>query len=206
MVWLSLIVACAPARAAAPPTPAASEISGPPEPCPDEIPSTGRYENSTYGFSIVIPKGLDGLWNSPGCRQDTDGCTCMSDHGRVIPLTPEPYEPDRAVEAYTGWNDAEETPTSAALARRNIEFNREQGPLRLERLRPFTLDGRAATRLVAHVRPTKLKEPMVSDVIALVDDGVEYILTLWTPEAHYAEDHVVFEAMAASWKRIPRDE
>ena len=34
---------------------------------------------------------------------DSDGCTCMSDHGRIIPLTDEPYEPERRIEVYAGY-------------------------------------------------------------------------------------------------------
>ena len=40
----------------------------------------------------MIPEGYEGFWNSARCASDAGGCTCMSDHGRIIPLSHEPYE------------------------------------------------------------------------------------------------------------------
>ncbi|WP_027360800.1 hypothetical protein [Desulforegula conservatrix] len=66
--------------------------------CPDEIPSLGKYRNYSFGFSILIPQGLKGFWNSAACIQEADGsCLCMSDHGRIIPL-----KNDNTIEIYAG--------------------------------------------------------------------------------------------------------
>jgi hypothetical protein len=54
--------------------------------CPDEIATTGYYRNYSYGFSIKIPQGLKGFWNSARCVKDKNGCVCMGDHGRFIPI------------------------------------------------------------------------------------------------------------------------
>src|SRR6267142_2464343 len=54
--------------------------------CPDEIVTTGYYRNYSYGFSISIPHGLKGFWNSARCEKDKQDCVCMGDHGRFMPI------------------------------------------------------------------------------------------------------------------------
>jgi hypothetical protein len=54
--------------------------------CPDEIATTGYYRNYSYGFSISIPRGLKGYWNSARCVKNKRDCVCMGDHGRFIPV------------------------------------------------------------------------------------------------------------------------
>src|SRR5580704_2464493 len=59
--------------------------------CPDEVPITGWYRNYSYGFSIIIPAGLKGFWNSARCIKDGGDCVCMGDHGTYIPIRKEAY-------------------------------------------------------------------------------------------------------------------
>lgn len=67
--------------------------------CPDQQTYTGEYRNLIYGFSIIIPRGLKGYWNSARCAPDEEyGCVCMGDHGRFIPLSDDAY-----VEAFVGY-------------------------------------------------------------------------------------------------------
>ena len=73
--------------------------------CPDQKVYTGKYRNRFYGFSIVIPAGLKGYWNSARCVKTGEGCVCMSDHGRVIPLSD-----DAHIEAYAGYETLEWLP------------------------------------------------------------------------------------------------
>jgi hypothetical protein len=35
--------------------------------CPDDKAWTGEYRSYSYGFTIVIPRGLKGFWNSARC-------------------------------------------------------------------------------------------------------------------------------------------
>src|SRR5215469_12005238 len=51
---------------------------------------------------VVIPAGLKGLRNSASCVANSDGRICLSDRGRIIPLTDEPSEPERHIEVYAG--------------------------------------------------------------------------------------------------------
>src|SRR6478672_8790082 len=69
------------------------------EPCPDQKTYTGKYRNWVYGFSIIIPAGLKGYWNSARCAPDEKyGCVCTGDHGRFIPLSD-----TAAMNAFVGW-------------------------------------------------------------------------------------------------------
>ena len=63
---------------------------------------------------------------------DAGGCTCMSDHGRIIPLSHEPYEDERFEEA--GWPDSlirlsveEKRRQAAALQKKAREKRRPEG-------------------------------------------------------------------------------
>src|SRR5437868_11436651 len=69
------------------------------ERCPDQKVYTGKYRNIVYGFSIIIPAGLKGYWNSARCAPDEKyGCVCMGDHGRFIPLSDQAH-----IEAFVGY-------------------------------------------------------------------------------------------------------
>lgn len=65
----------------------ATEVLAADAPCPR--PARGPYTNYSYGFSLVIPDGMVGNWNSAVCAPDAESpgsCICMGDHGREIPL------------------------------------------------------------------------------------------------------------------------
>src|SRR5580692_7448522 len=61
-------------------------ISGQNNSCPDTHPWTGHVATWSFGFAFDVPKPLKAYWNSAGCQPNKDGCTCMSDNGRIIPL------------------------------------------------------------------------------------------------------------------------
>ena len=64
--------------------------------CPDTHAWTGKVKNRSYGFTFVVPAGLKAYWNSAGCIDDAkEGCTCMSDHGRIMSLGPKPAGVER---------------------------------------------------------------------------------------------------------------
>src|SRR5664279_6072138 len=81
------------------------------QPCPDAVDTSSKYINSSCGFSIVIPAGLKGTWNSARCVAGHDGCVCMSDHGRIIPLSEGQNDTDHWIEAYAGFAAELEEPT-----------------------------------------------------------------------------------------------
>ena len=59
--------------------------------CPDDAPTVGWYRNYSYGFSLTIPAGLKGYWNSVPCVKDENQCTCLNDHGLHIPISESAY-------------------------------------------------------------------------------------------------------------------
>ena len=126
--------------------------------CPDDRAWTGKYLNYSYGFTIVIPKKLKGFWNSPACVAQSDGCLCMQDHGRLIPLSAEPYDPDRHIEAYAGDLDK---PTVAEAVRSklgSIRENSRKNRVQIRRRSPITLSGLKGERLVVRHYDVKLSD------------------------------------------------
>lgn len=175
------------------------------EECPDTHGWTGKYENFSYGFSIVIPEGYQGFWNSATCGNDkADGsCVCMSDHGRVIPLSAEPYEPERHIEAYASHGAELDEPSVAEgiahwlgyLKKRSVK-----GALLVRRRSEITIDGVRGERVVVRYYHRRLKRWFVEDLVELLKGGDEFTLYLHTPRKSYANDRRIFEGVVASFE------
>jgi len=172
------------------------------EPCPDEKVYTGKYRNIVYGFSIVIPPGLKGYWNSARCAPDEEyGCVCMGDHGRIIPLSD-----DAHIEAFVGYQmesewsliDHEKSNISWLRNREGVEHVRvvNSGWFRLGKLK--------ARRFRA--RFVQNKKGTVTDQIIALHGGVEYELILRTLAERYRSDEIQFEKVIASWRLTRRME
>jgi len=155
-------------------------------PCPDDRAWTGKYRNYVYGFSIVIPRGLKGYWNSAKCAPDEKyGCVCMGDHGRFIPLSS-----DANIEAFVGyqmesdWSIIDYEHQAISYMTDDKETQRvnvvHSGWFRLGRLH--------ARRF--KVRFLKNNKPMVADHIIALHKGVEYELILRTLPAKYSKDKI----------------
>ena len=176
--------------------------SAPAEPCPDQKTYTGKYRNWVYGFSIVIPAGLKGYWNSPRCAPDENyGCVCMGDHGRFIPLSG-----GASIEAYVGWEMESEWSVRDYENDEVSDLRQGQGVEQVKVLsskwvRLGNLKGR---RFVVRFIE-KNKEVVVDHVIAL-HRGVEYELILRTSPDRYQRDRREFEKVMASWRLTPRVE
>ncbi|HXP46282.1 MAG TPA: hypothetical protein VN810_03335 [Terriglobales bacterium] len=153
--------------------------------------------NYSYGFSVVIPKGLKGFWNSAVCVSGPDGCTCMSDHGRIIPLTAEPYEPERHIEVYAGYAADLDEPTVEQEVDKRLGWIREssrEGSVRVLRQSSTTLAGLKSQRVVVRYYDKKLNQLMVEDFVEALRRGdVEYSLYLRTSENAYDHDRKVFD-------------
>jgi hypothetical protein len=172
-----------------------------PEPCPDARDWKGKYKNQYYGFSIIIPPGRRGYWNSARCVPDEKvGCVCMTDHGRSIPLSDE-----AAIEAFAGFERDPEL-TLADYERDEVSFikgRKEAGQVSVLSSRRIRLGRVAARRFV--VRLVERGASRIEDRIIALHDGVEYDLTLSTLEARYQEDRREFEKVVLSWRLIPRE-
>jgi hypothetical protein len=169
-------------------------------PCPDTHPWTGRYRNYVYGFSIVIPRGLKGYWNSARCAPDEKyGCVCMGDHGRFIPLSD-----DAHIEAYVGWQ-MESDWSLRDHERQEISFytdDKKFERVNVVRTRWFRLRSLPARRFEA--RYFKDNKAMITDEIVALHKGVEYQLILVTSPDRYGADRRQFEKLVASWRLTPR--
>jgi hypothetical protein len=168
--------------------------------CPDQKTYTGRYRNWVYGFSIIIPAGLRGYWNSARCVLDEKyGCVCMGDHGRFIPLSD-----DAQIEAFVGYemesdwslSDYENDEVSNLRQKRDVE---QVKVLSSNWIRLGNLKGR---RFVVQFIE-KNKDVMIDHIIAL-HEGVEYELILRTTKDRYRKDGREFEKVIASWRLTPR--
>ena len=168
--------------------------------CPDDRAWTGRYRNYVFGFSMVIPRGLKGYWNSPRCAPDEKyGCVCMNDHGRFIPLSN-----DANIDAFVGYQmepdwsvvDHERQEISS------LKQDQTNHEVTVVRARWFRLGHLHARRFEA--RFVKNNKPIVTDHIIALHEGVEYELILRTLPERYRKDKIQFEKLVASWRLTPR--
>ena len=188
--------------AAGPALPARTNSQATSSLCPDAKAWTGRYENHSYGFSIVIPKNVKGFWNGPVCVDGPDGCTCMTDHGRIMPLSSEPYQADRHIEVYAGFTADPDSATVTGEMAADLRWIRKRSrrdSVTVRQRSNMNLAGLKGQRMVARYYDLNLKNWLIEDVIKLLRDDVEYSLYLRTPEQTYAHDRKVFETVLASF-------
>jgi len=182
--------------------PTAPKRGGKDDACPDTRGWKGRYANYSYGFSIEIPKHLQGFWNSAQCSNGPDGCVCMSDHGRIIPLTPEPYEPERHIEVFAGYAAGLDEPTIALEVANRLGHIRQRGKgkdVSILRRSKTLLAGIEAERVVVRYYDDESSIWRIEDFIEALQGGVEYSLYIRTGEKSYAQDRPIFEAGVRSF-------
>jgi hypothetical protein len=166
------------------------------ERCPDERSYTGKYRNYVFGFSIIIPTGLKGYWNSARCAPDERyGCVCMGDHGRSIPLSE-----TAAMEAFVGWQMESEWTLRDYQNNKVADLKQKQGveQVRVLSSKYLRLRHVKASRFI--VQFSENNKRVVTDSIVALYKGVEYQLTLYTVADRYQKDRRVFEKLVASWK------
>jgi hypothetical protein len=173
------------------------------EVCPDQRTYTGKYRNQYYGFSIVIPVGRKGYWNSGRCEPDEKyGCICMGpDHGRVIPLADGAH-----IEAYTGYqmesewsvNDYEKAGLSLLKNWQGVE------QVKVLSSKGVWLDKVKARRYA--VQYLEKDQNIIVERIIALHEGIEYDLILRTLAHRYQQDRREFEKVRASWRLNPRRE
>ena len=167
--------------------------------CPDTLPSTGRYVNDSYGFTVVIPKSRKGFWNSAACVPEPDGCTCMSDHGRIIPLSAEPFERERHIEVYAGNATHLDEPTVQQKVDKNLDSIRERSrvdSVTVLKQSNLLLAGLKARRMVIRYFDSRLNTWMIEDFVGALRGGeIEYSVYLRTREEVYKEDVPVLDSV-----------
>jgi hypothetical protein len=172
--------------------------------CPDTRSWTGRYVNYSYGFTVVIPHNVKGFWNSARCVSGSDGCTCMSDHGRIIPLSAEPYEPERHIEVYAGYAADLDDPTVRQAVNKTLGSIRQRGradSVTVLKQSNVTLATLKARRVVVRYFDDKLNTWMIEDFVeALRSHHIEYSVYLRTREEAYKRDLRVFDSVVNSFR------
>jgi len=166
------------------------------ERCPDERSYTGKYRNYVFGFSIIIPTGLKGYWNSARCAPDERyGCVCMGDHGRSIPLSE-----TAAMEAFVGWQMESEWTLRDYQNNKVADLKQKQGveQVRVLSSKYLRLGHVKASRFILQFSENNKR--VVTDSIVALYKGVEYQLALYTVAGRYQKDRRVFEKLVASWK------
>lgn len=168
--------------------------------CPDDHAWMGKYRNYVFGFSIVIPHGLKGYWNSLGCAPDEKyGCVCFNDHGRFIPLAK-----DANIDVFVGYQIESDWSIRdhERHAISSLTDEKQNQRVSVVRSRWFRLGALRTRRFEAHyLRDNK---PTVMDHIVTVYKGVEYELILVTSPQRYAADRRQFEKIIASWQLTRR--
>ena len=170
--------------------------------CPDTRGWTGRYTNYSYRFSINIPKRLQGFWNSARCSNGPDGCVCMSDHGRIIPLTKEPFEPERHIEVFAAYAVDLDEPTLAGEVAKHLDYIRQRsqgGNAEIRRRFKMPLAGVDAERVVVRYYDEESKTWRVEDFVEALREDVDYSLCLRTREDSYPQDRPVFDSIVQSF-------
>ena len=123
----------------------------------------------------------------------------MGDHGRFIPLSN-----DANIEAFVGY---QMEPDWSVLDHERQELSslsqdQTNHELKVVRARWFRLGHLHARRF--EVRFLKNNEPMVTDHIIALHEGVEYELILRTSPERFGKDETQFEKLIASWRLTPR--
>lgn len=170
--------------------------------CPDEIATTGYYRNYSYGFSISIPHGLKGFWNSARCVKDKQDCVCMGDHGRFMPIDRSSYL-QVFVEVQNEETVKESIDEEVRFILRAHEEKKERADVVTRA--PARLGGASATRLMLRYHDAKTGETMLKDIIIggpvdRVHSGWSYSITLVTPDKFYKKRKALFYSIIRSWR------
>jgi len=172
-------------------------------PCPDTVEWTGKYVNYSYGFSVAIPTGFKGFWNSARCVAGSEGCTCMSDHGRIIPLSSERSESERYIEVYAGYAAELDEPTVKAEVDEQLQWidrRSREGSVSVLKQSAMILAGLRAQRVVVRYYDKKLNQWMIEDFVEALRRGdVEYSLYLRTNDEEYQHDRKIFESVLGTF-------
>jgi hypothetical protein len=170
--------------------------------CPDEVTTIGHFRNYSYGFSVSIPPGLKGLWNSARCVKDERNCVCLGDHGRFIPVDKNSY-----IEIFVRTENYE---TLRESIEEEVEWNSKRHKDEKELAEvvtraPARLGGASATRLMIKYQDAKTGATMLEDIIIgrpvdRVHRGWLYLITLVTPDNVYARRKALLQSIVRSWK------
>jgi hypothetical protein len=127
----------------------------------------------------------------------------MSDHGRIVPLTAEPREPERYIEVYAGYAADLDKPTVKQEVDKRLEWIHErsrEGSVGVLRQSRTSLAGLKGQRVAVRYYDGKLKQWMIEDFVEALRKGdVEYYLYLRTNESSYEHDRIIFDDIVGTF-------
>lgn len=168
--------------------------------CPDQRATTGVYRNDSYGFTVVIPKGLEGWWNSSLCvPEPAVGCVCMGDHGRELPLrgggsmsieaAPQVFEASLATAAYKDLQA--------------FEARTETSELAVNTFTPWRLGALTSYRYLA--TSAQAAVPVVREAVHVaLPSGGYVVISIEAPEPQYHRYRRSYVALRDSLRPSPR--
>jgi len=171
--------------------------------CPDEIATTGYYRNYSYGFSIWIPRGLKGYWNSARCVKDKAECVCMGDHGRWIPIDHYSY-----IQVFVGTQNSDTVKESIEEA---IQLLQQHHADRIESFDVVSrtmrrLNGIHGVQMRFRYKDVETGQTMLENIIICPPPndrdhgGFLYFVTLAAPEAAYLKRKPILDSIIMSWR------
>jgi hypothetical protein len=180
---------------------AAGQVLAEGTPCPDDRSTAGFYRNYSYGFTVVIPKGLEGRWNSAACvPHPQDGCVCMGDHGRELPLpgggsisidaNPQVFEESLATAAYKGLRDFEGRTDASTLVVEVFEQRRRKALPSYRYVARSSQTGMTVVRESTHV---------------VLPSGGHVVISIEAPEQQYIKHHPAYVALLDSLRPSVRN-
>jgi hypothetical protein len=171
-----------------------------PVPCPDKFPTIGTYRNNSYGFQFEIPSNLKGYWNSAVCSNEKYDCICMTDHGRIIPLS---NKSDIFIEAYAKYTDPD--PEENSLI--NLRDSKLEQLKNDKQLQKVTMIGQSQIYL-GMIPALRFQSSYISNGHKYIEDRIiaasdtVFELYLRTEADRYQSDVVFLEMILRTWKRL----
>lgn len=152
----------------------------------------GRYVNSNYGYSFLVPDALKGLSDSPPAPQ----------HGVLIPLSD-----DSKASIWVGgsYNSEEYSNASEALEDDRKRLSESGSIVASSHKKEMRLGGLPAKRSIVRYKSQVSGENLIQDLVVCIrkeesKDSILYEIYLSTPETRYNRDRHILDLVLNSWK------
>ncbi|MBD0369931.1 MAG: hypothetical protein ICV60_03690 [Pyrinomonadaceae bacterium] len=158
----------------------------------------GKYDNYEYGYSVVIPEGLQGISSPPP----------MPQHGFYIDLFATGVSDNPRITVFAMYNIFSWSSLDDAVKASIDSFKKDKIEFVILEQSLTKLDNVPAVRLVTRHEDLKSGESVIAaEIMALRKDrsGTEvvYQLILRASDSRYDECKIVLEQIRRSWKSIP---
>lgn len=155
----------------------------------------GRYMNSNYGYSFLVPEGFKAISDRPPSPQ----------HGVLITLSESP----QASIWIGGSYNTDEYSTAREAVDDDLRMITKSGSVILSSHKEaMRLDGLSAMRSIVRHREKSSRDTLVQDLVVCIrnqknKDSIVYEIYLSTPDTSYGRDRHILESILSSWKSEP---